>query len=333
MEQGVHLGDPASQQALHKGASESAPDVPNGPKPMALRAGAASAALCNAPSNRPTAVLAGQRAWWWHDTYQESAPSLAIDHPMPQRASQTRPPEPRHHPWEPVLSQNPWYATLPQPLRDDLLAQASQRLLEPEQRLFRRGDPPSGLYAVLQGTLRISAFSGSADNPREIMLSPLLPGAWFGEISLFDHGPCTHDAYASTASRVLHCAQPALESLLERKPQYWRHLGCLMSDRLRNNLEFTERMLSLPMRARMAYRILQLADGVQPPATPGKSPPPWCVNVTQHEMAALLGCTRQTVNALLGELQELGWLQVKRGRLLVLNAQALAQEAHWTAAC
>ena len=59
----------------------------------------------------------------------------------------------------PLLESGHWFSHLPPALRDALLGEARLLQLEPGQRLFRRGDPPCGLYAVLEGMMRVGAVS------------------------------------------------------------------------------------------------------------------------------------------------------------------------------
>ena len=59
----------------------------------------------------------------------------------------------------PLLESGQWFSHLPPALRDALLGEARLLQLEPGQRLFRRGDPPCGLYAVLEGMMRVGAVS------------------------------------------------------------------------------------------------------------------------------------------------------------------------------
>ena len=100
-------------------------------------------------------------------------------------------PDPRHYLGQ--LSQGHWFAALPQALRHTLLDMAQVQRLDAGQRLFRRGDKPSGLYAVVEGAVRVGAVS---ETGKEALLTLVEPPYWFGEISLFDGLPRTHDAFA-----------------------------------------------------------------------------------------------------------------------------------------
>ena len=114
------------------------------------------------------------------------------------------------------LSQGHWFAALPQALSQSLLDMAQVQRLDAGQRLFRRGDKPSGLYAVVEGAMRVGAVS---ETGKEALLTLVEPPYWFGEISLFDGLPRTHDAFADSASTLLLLPQAGLLALLEREPQ------------------------------------------------------------------------------------------------------------------
>ncbi|KAF1010490.1 MAG: hypothetical protein GAK32_01440 [Pseudomonas fluorescens] len=61
--------------------------------------------------------------------------------------------------WHARLATGHWYSHLPGPFQHSLLAEGRLRHLAAGQVLFKRGDPPCGLYAVLDGSLRISAVN------------------------------------------------------------------------------------------------------------------------------------------------------------------------------
>ena len=61
--------------------------------------------------------------------------------------------------WRAQLSHGQWFRQLPAQVQDSLLALARSRELAAGQCLFQRGDPPCGLYAVLEGAMRVGAVS------------------------------------------------------------------------------------------------------------------------------------------------------------------------------
>lgn len=218
----------------------------------------------------------------------------------------------------PLLESGQWFSHLPQPLRVALLGKARLLQLEPGQRLFRRGDPPCGLYAVLEGMMRVGAVGRDG---KEALLTLVEPPYWFGEISLFDGQPRTHDAYAEGPTRLLQVPQAALLALLAAEPGYWRDFALLMSQKLRLTFIALEEMSLLPAAQRLARRLLMMAEGY------GETGPRQVLHLAQEQLALMLGLSRQTTNQILKDLQARGVLRLTYGGIEIADLQALRQAA------
>lgn len=217
-----------------------------------------------------------------------------------------------------LLRQGHWFAGLAQPLSLALLEMAQVQHLEAGQRLFRRGDKPSGLYAVIEGAVRVGAVSESG---KEALLTLVEPPYWFGEISLFDGLPRTHDAFAESASTLLLLPQPDLLALLERQPQYWRDFALLMSHKLRLAFLALEDMSLLPAAPRLARRLLLIAENY------GEGEPRRVLHLAQEQLALMLSLSRQTTNQILKELEAQGIVRLTYGEIEILDLLRLRQAA------
>ncbi|MGE8153910.1 Crp/Fnr family transcriptional regulator [Pseudomonas vancouverensis] len=217
--------------------------------------------------------------------------------------------------WRPQLMRGQWFSHLPVSFQDSLLAAARLRRLSPGQALFKRGDPPCGLYAVLEGAVRVGAVS---EQGKEALLSLIEPPHWFGEICLFDGQPRTHDAFAAGPCTLLHIPQNTLLALLETQPGYWRHLALLMSQKLRMTFINLEQLSLLPAPARLAHRLLMIAEGY------GQTTPPRSVlQLPQEQLASMLSLSRQTTNQILKDLQGQGIIGLSYGEIEILDAVRL----------
>jgi CRP-like cAMP-binding protein len=217
--------------------------------------------------------------------------------------------------WRSRLMSGQWFSHLPVPFQDSLLAVARLRRLSSGQLLFKRGDPPCGLYAVLEGSVRIGAVS---EQGKEALLSLVEPPHWFGEICLFDGQARTHDAFAVGTCTLLHIPQAALLKVLDEQPVYWRQLALLMSHKLRLTFINLEQLSLMPAPARLAHRLLMIAAGY------GEIDPPRRVlQLPQEQLASLLSLSRQTTNQLLKELQGQGILNLKYGEIEIIDADRL----------
>lgn len=212
-----------------------------------------------------------------------------------------------------------WFGALPPALQDALLHAAVLRRLDAGQRLFRRGDPPCGLYAVAAGAIRIGAVGKSG---KEALLTLVEPPHWFGEISLFDVQPRTHDAFAEGPTRLLQVPQAALLALLEREPRYWRDFALLMSQKLRLAFIALEEMSLLPAAPRLARRLLLIAEGYGEVSGPRR-----VIQLAQEQLALMLSLSRQTTNQILKELEAQGLLRLTYGEIEILDLERLRQAA------
>lgn len=224
--------------------------------------------------------------------------------------------------WHQCMIQGHWFKHLPLSLQDSLLRSARLRALAPGQVLFQRGDAPCGLYAVLSGSMRVGAVSSEG---KEALLTLVEAPQWFGEISLFDGQPRTHDAQAEGEVRLLWIPQAALLSLLALQPGYWRDFALLMSQKLRLVFVALEQQSLLAAAPRVAHRLLQIAAGYGEMNDSRR-----VLQLSQEQLALMLSLSRQTTNQILKSLQQDGALRLGYGEIEILDParlQALASPA------
>ncbi|MEF9671728.1 Crp/Fnr family transcriptional regulator [Pseudomonas sp. PCH446] len=217
--------------------------------------------------------------------------------------------------WRSRLLTGHWFNHLPAHLQDSLLAAAKGRRLTPGQRLFQRGDPPCGLYAVLEGSIRVGAVS---EKGKEALLGVIELPYWFGEISLFDGLPRTHDAYAVGHTILLQVPQDILLKLLDERPEYWRQFALLMSQKLRLTFIGLEQLSLMPAPARLAHRLLLIAEGYGELNRSRQ-----LLEVSQEQLAAMLSLSRQTTNQILQDFQQQGILRTNYGGIEILDLERL----------
>ena len=217
--------------------------------------------------------------------------------------------------WQARLSTGQWFSHLPAPLQNSLLSAARLRRLAAGQALFHRGDPPCGVYAVLEGAVRIGAVN---EQGKEALLSLVEAPYWFGEICLFDGQPRTHDAYGVGACTLLHVPQNALLELLDAEPSYWRQFALLMSHKLRLAFINLEQLSLLPAPARLAHRLLAIAASYGEVAQSRR-----VLQLPQEQLALMLSLSRQTTNQILKDLQHQGILRLSYGEIEILDAEQL----------
>ncbi len=220
------------------------------------------------------------------------------------------------------LQVNPWFAALPLGAQRAMVTQAEPLHLRSGEMLFRQGDAVAGgrgaFFGLLAGQIKVSSLR---DDGHEAILAVLEAGNWFGEISLFDQRPRTHDATALGPVEVLALPVPAFEGLMDREA-FARAMCRLMAGRVRSLYGMVEDATLRSTRARVARRLLLLAHG---DATQDNTARP-VVAVSQDALAMMLGLTRQTLNKELKALARLGALVPRYGHIEITSITLLARQ-------
>jgi CRP/FNR family transcriptional regulator, cyclic AMP receptor protein len=208
-----------------------------------------------------------------------------------------------------------WFGGLPDDLQDRLLAAGLLETCAPGQRLFSRGDAPSGLYALLDGDIRVT---GTSESGREALLTLLVPPTWFGEVSVFDGQPRTHDAIAEVESLLVRVPQPALDAIFAAEPRWWRDLGLLIAGKLRLAFLAMEDLALMPVAVRLARRLVLMAEGYGDREHQTRT-----VEVSQEQLAMMLSTSRQTANHFLKELEAKGFIKLAYASIEILDLDGL----------
>ena len=221
------------------------------------------------------------------------------------------------------MNANPWFAALPLADRRALLAACERQRLAPGEMLFRQGDAvlPGGgaFYGVVSGGIKASSLR---EDGKEAILAVLEPGNWFGEISLLDGLPRTHDATAARESEVLVLPHAAFDRMMKR-PAFALALCRMLAGRVRSLYGMVEDATLRSTRARVARRLLLLARG---DATQARDPRP-VVPVSQEALAMMLGVSRQTLSKELQGMAHAGAISLGYGKIEIASVARLQELA------
>ncbi len=183
--------------------------------------------------------------------------------------------------------------------------------------IFRKWTPGTGMMAVASG--RVKICSVSADG-KEFVLNHVNAGEIFGEIALLDGEDRTADATAMEDTEVVVLERRDFLPFLDRNPQTCIKLLGILCGRLLNTNELIEDTLFLNVAGRLAKRLIrfarmygkQLPDGILIP-----------LKLSQREIAALIGVTRESINKQLRAWQEDRCIRVDRGIITITDISAL----------
>ncbi len=207
------------------------------------------------------------------------------------------------------LEKDQWFGAVPADRRALLLAQAKVRSVAAGARLYGVGDPPDGLWAVLDGQVRLMGYPAVG---AELVVLIMGPGTWFGELSTLDAGPRPHDAIAFGPARVLHIGIEAFRRAARDTPELWWDIALLACAHQRASLAFMMNTLSQPIPVRLARTLAGLARAG------GGS-----VAIRQADLAAMIGVSRQTSNKALKAMERAGVIALEYARIRVVDAEGL----------
>jgi CRP/FNR family transcriptional regulator, cyclic AMP receptor protein len=221
-----------------------------------------------------------------------------------------------------VLAQAPLLAALDEQAADELRASMVDYYLPRGESLFAEGDPGDRLYLIVDGKIKLGATSGDG---RETLLAILGPGEMFGELSLFDPGPRTATATALTDAHLAGLGHSELEPWLTSRPEVAWALLRALARRLRRTNEAMADLVFSDVPGRVAKALLDLSSKF------GETQADGSVHVvhdmTQEELAQLVGASRETVNKALADFQNRGWLRLEQRGVDLLDLDRLTRRA------
>jgi CRP/FNR family cyclic AMP-dependent transcriptional regulator len=187
--------------------------------------------------------------------------------------------------------------------------------------VFVEGEQGDTLYIVLGGKVKIGR---RAADGRENMLSVMGPSDMFGELSLFDPGPRTATATVVTEARLASLAHSSLRPWITDRPEIAEQLLRVLARRLRRTNDALADLIFTDVPGRVAKQLLALSERF------GSEEPDGLHvhhDLTQEELAQLVGASRETVNKALADFASRGWVRVDSRALTILDGERLARRA------
>jgi CRP/FNR family transcriptional regulator, cyclic AMP receptor protein len=214
-----------------------------------------------------------------------------------------------------LLDATELFSALPDHARERLRTQMTMRSHERNEVLFNQGDPADEMFVVESGRVAIAT---KAPDGRESVVAVLEAGGLIGEMGLFDDAPRSADARALVESRVIVLKYDAVREVLEANPEVLWVVVRLLARRLRATDEALADAVFLDVPGRTAKRLLELAGDADAFKLP----------VTQEELAAMVGASRERVNKALALFSRLGWIEAQgRGKYRFLDRGAVEDRA------
>jgi CRP/FNR family cyclic AMP-dependent transcriptional regulator len=189
----------------------------------------------------------------------------------------------------------------------ELIAHASVRQHRARTVIMEKGDEAAALYLLLSGRVRVFAAD---DNGKEIVLNELGPGDHLGELALIETAARSASVITVTPTRCLVLPKAAFASLLMSRPEVALHLLQALARRVRELTAEVERLALLDV-----YR--RLADTLQARAVEAADGRLITDALTQRELAALVGASREMISRIFKDLKAGGYISLDGKRVVV----------------
>ena len=222
---------------------------------------------------------------------------------------------------EDVVRNAPLFLALDEEASVALRASMVEMDLARGQVVFSEGDSGDRLYVIVDGKIKLGT---SSSDGRESLLAILGPGEMFGELSLFDPGPRTATATALTETTLLGLGHDALGPWLNGRPGVAQALLKALSQRLRRTNENLSDLVFSDVPGRVAKALLDLNEKFGEKRADGSYVEH---DLTQEELAQLVGASRETVNKALADFVQRNWIKLEPRAVLILDLDRLIKRA------
>jgi CRP-like cAMP-binding protein len=224
--------------------------------------------------------------------------------------------EPKLDRFRGILAASPLFRGCSAPALDDLIRRLQVRTRPAGSVIVAQDEPGDALYVIAQGRVKVALFG---ENGRELTLSLLGPGDFFGEMALLDSRPRSANVVAVDDAMVLAFTRDAFRAHLSAHPQTAVNFLGELIGRLRRADETIAQLALHDVESRLTRTLLRLAreDGqsVDGGLLLRKRP-------TQQDLANMVGSCRETISRTFTSMIKRG-LMVPHGRALLLSRQLL----------
>ncbi len=185
------------------------------------------------------------------------------------------------------------------------------RAVEKGEVILRQGDVADSIYIIVAGQVKVY-MSDEHEPHREVIISTIGSGDFFGEIPLFDQEPRSASVAALERTHVQTLSYVAFQKVIEQSPDIARKLMATMAARLRHADRQIGTLALMNISSRVSRTLLELAIMSNGHRVVGEP-------FTQKDLAGMVGASREMVNRTLKALTDKGYIAVQRKSITILN--------------
>lgn len=215
-----------------------------------------------------------------------------------------------------VLRKVPLFASLPPGELQPFSELVREKSYPKGSVILFENDPGDSLFLVAGGQVKVVLIG---EEGREVILSVLGPGSFFGEMALIDDEPRSAHVIAMEDASLLVLRREDFQARLRASPEVAIALLRELSQRLRRADEKIGSLVLLDVNGRVADLLLRMADEEGGVRITRK--------ITHHVIAQMIGSSRETVSRTMRDFVERGLIQVSRKDITLLERPVLEEAA------
>jgi CRP-like cAMP-binding protein len=219
-----------------------------------------------------------------------------------------------------LLRRGQWFGELPEDLQTLLLDNSMLRLAEEGQVLIAEETHPTGMFALLDGQI---AITRQIADKGDFFYHLGGPGFWFGESGLLNREYTNITATARTKVRTLFLPASSFEQIIDSEPRYYRLINKLVLARYAIIMRNLGQSNSFSPEEYLRIRLADLSDMIH---SEGFSSETVELALSQADLAAMIGSSRQTINMLLKKLEAQRLIEVNFRKIRILDPSGLRGE-------
>ncbi len=211
-----------------------------------------------------------------------------------------------------VLKKVPLFSMMGEAELQRVLDVARERSYPRNSVILFEDDPGDALYVVAEGQVKVVLIG---EDGREVILSVLGQGEFFGEMALIDDEPRSAHVIAMEDSVLVVLRREDFYGILTQNPSIALALLRELTRRLRRVDEKVGSLVLLDVNGRVARLLLELADEAGGDRITRR--------LTHHTIAQMIGSSRETVSRTMRELVDQGLIEVSRRDVVIRDRAAL----------
>ena len=181
----------------------------------------------------------------------------------------------------------------------------------PNETIFVQGDEGQGLYLIRSGRIKICTNDRQGN---ELIFTYLSSGDILGEIAILDGLPRSATAIAITHTNTFYLDRYDFLEFLKTSPQACIDIIISLCNSLRRVSTHLEEVSFLDVSGRIARNLISMSS---------KEELLQSCDISQEELGNVVGASRVIVNKILNSFVDLGYIEMARKKITILNEHEL----------